>query len=519
MKLRDYQQELINKIKLSTDLRNCIQAPTGSGKTAIFSYLANNTDGKVLIIVNRKELVHQTARNIKRECSFITADVKKIVAKDVTIAMVETLARRKIDYSQFSLVIIDEVHNLQYTKIADKIKCRLLSFTATPVIMKREKFSRCPICSKETELKECCNNDTVEFSRNISLKRWYGELITSIKVSELIDLGYLTDIQEYICDNPNLVKLKTDSSGNFTKKSEDEVYNNFVSTENLYVNYVRHCEGKKTMIFNANIEANDSVVEYLKEKGYNIKGYHSESKGNRQDVVDWFKYSKDGILASVGVFTTGFDVEDVECIILNKSTQSLSLYHQIVGRGGRITSKIFKPFFKLVDLGGNVVRFGSWSSDVNWQKIYNNEVEKKKSDLESFVICKNCDSLINNYPCEVCGHELPISDEEKEKKEIIKEAEAIKKLRPPTATMILRYAEANQLDINGAKNLTADYLLMMLRHSNVKITNHIQLKQRINKVIVPIYFALHKSKLEGNRIRTITDFENKCYKVCLKANH
>lgn len=519
IKLRDYQQRLVDEIYASIDVRNCIQLGTGGGKTAVFSYLANNEKGKVLIIVNRKELISQTSRNITRSCSFITSEVKKIEIKDVTIAMVETLARRKIDYSQFSLVIIDEVHNLQYTKIAKNINCRLLSFTATPVTMKREKFNRCPICSEKTQKKTCCNTDTVEFTKSISLKRWYGNLITSITVKELIENNYLSDIQEFICDNPDLIKLKTDASGMFTKKSESEVYDTFISVENLYLNYSKHCENQKTMVFNSSIKANDNAVAYFLEKGHEVRGYDSNSNEDRTEVVEWFRCTPNAVLMSVGVFTTGFDVDDVECIILNRSTTSLSLYHQIVGRGARLTTKIFKPFFKLIDLGGNVVRFGSWSDNVDWKGIYNNEKEKKKSDLENFIVCKSCDALINSYPCDVCGYEVGEgSGEGKIKSEKIKEAVAVKKMKPPTPEMILRYAENNNLDINAAKNLTADYLLMMLRHSNTKIKNHNFLRKRINLVILPIYFALHKSKLKGNRIRTISDFENKCYKRCLKAN-
>jgi superfamily II DNA or RNA helicase len=110
------------------------------------------------------------------------------------------------------------------------------------------------------------------------------------------------------------------------------VFNNLASTENLMANYEEHCLGKKTMVFNSNIKSNEEAVKMFRLKGYNARGFDSKTKGSRKDIVDWFKNTPNGILMSVGVFTTGFDCDDVEAIILNKATNSLSLYHQIVGR-------------------------------------------------------------------------------------------------------------------------------------------------------------------------------------------
>ena len=63
IQLRDYQQELVDKIEVSTSLRNCVQLSTGGGKTIVFSYLANKFEGRVLILVNREELLYQAMKN------------------------------------------------------------------------------------------------------------------------------------------------------------------------------------------------------------------------------------------------------------------------------------------------------------------------------------------------------------------------------------------------------------------------------------------------------------------------
>ena len=516
--LYTHQAELEQKISSSTTLRNCVQLSTGGGKTIIFSHLANNYKGRVLILVNRVELLEQTAKNITRTKSLITAKTKSIGSGEVLIGMVESVNNRikkgVFNLDLIDLIIVDEIQNLQFIKVFENYKNRLLGFTATPVTMKKESYFKCRYCdSRFANQEDCCGKETKKYSLQVSLKRWYGDLIQGISISELIEKGYLTPVHNFVCDNGNLDKLKTDSSGEYTNKSQNEVFNNVASTENLLENYKEHCLGKKTMVFNSNIETNNEAFKMFQQNGYNVRAFDSKTKGSRKEVVEWFRNTPDGVLMSVGVFTTGFDVDDVEAIILNKATKSLSLYHQMVGRGGRITKKIYKPYFKLIDLGGNIAEFGSWSDEVNWSEIYNHEKEKKTQirDLEDFNICHACEAMIKSFPCEYCGAEKKV----KKATQKVVIAKELKKLPPPKATHILNYALANDLDINEAKKLTANYILDMFLFSQTskkKVSENVDyLKEQIKISIHPIYFALHGSELKGNRKRTIKDFEQKIF--------
>jgi len=92
------------------------------------------------------------------------------------------------------------------------------------------------------------------------------------------------------------------------------------------------------------------------------------SDKDRKDVLRWFKVTPDAILTSVGILTTGFDEPTVQTIILNRATRSLTLYHQMIGRGSRKLPN--KDNFKLIDLGNNVRRFGVWQDYLNWQDAF-----------------------------------------------------------------------------------------------------------------------------------------------------
>jgi DNA repair protein RadD len=79
-------------------------------------------------------------------------------------------------------------------------------------------------------------------------------------------------------------------------------------------------------------------------------------KADREKILSNFKNGKTKCLVNVGVLTTGFDYPQLECVLMARSTMSLSLYYQIVGRAMRIHPS--KENAWIVDLGGNISFFG-----------------------------------------------------------------------------------------------------------------------------------------------------------------
>jgi len=71
MQLRPYQNKAVQDIKtfFQKGGKSCIlQAPTGSGKTVIFTFLAKQVEGKnkkVLIFTDRAELLTQAGESIR----------------------------------------------------------------------------------------------------------------------------------------------------------------------------------------------------------------------------------------------------------------------------------------------------------------------------------------------------------------------------------------------------------------------------------------------------------------------
>ncbi|MFN5415749.1 MAG: DEAD/DEAH box helicase [Flavobacteriia bacterium] len=358
--LYPFQDKTVNSILAEFDENDSnfnllYQLPTGGGKTVIFSEIARKYIEKfgkrVLILTHRIELSVQTSKQLNAigvGNKVISSDVKKLSEEDnfpCYIAMVETLNNRLRDNENFiedvGLVIVDEAHYNSFRKIFQYyVNTNILGVTATPL----------------------SSNKALPLNDN------YNKLLVGECISSLIDSGYLSNAETFTYD-VNLHGLKIGSNGDFTVSSSELVYGNYFMQEKLLFAYEEVAVGDKTLIFNSGIETSLQVEETFKKRGYKIKHLDSTfSDKDRKAVLAWFKETKDAILTSVGILTTGFDEPTVETIILNRATRSLTLYHQMIGRGSRKLPN--KSKFKVIDLGNNVRRFGYWQDFINWQDAF-----------------------------------------------------------------------------------------------------------------------------------------------------
>lgn len=373
--LYPFQEKSVNDIlhlltENGKDFNLLFQLPTGGGKTVIFSEITKKyieqTNEKVLILTHRIELSVQTSKQLSAinvPNKVINSEVKEIPDQDeysCFIAMVETLNNRLNDDENFikgiGLVIVDEAHYNSFRKIFQFYgNANILGVTATPL----------------------SSNKVLPLNDN------YDQLLVGESISSLINGGYLADADTFTYD-VNLHGLKIGSNGDFTVSSSDVVYGNYFMQEKLLFAYEEVGIGQKTLVFNSGIETSLRVEETFKKRGFKIRHLDSTfSDKDRKDVLRWFKETPDAILTSVGILTTGFDEPTVQTIILNRATRSLTLYHQMIGRGSRKLPN--KGRFKVIDLGNNVRRFGLWQDFINWQDAFrfpDRFLEARMSELE-----------------------------------------------------------------------------------------------------------------------------------------
>lgn len=357
IRLRAYQERAVEEIReaLNKYRRVLFCAPCGMGKTICFSYIAGkqyNLDRKVLIISNRCEILEQNGGAIENfgiNIAYINPKNKKIPKDKIVCAMAQTLKRRVLkpeweEYIRsFDFYIIDECHSCDSDFIHPYIgeQAFLLGCSATPV----------------------------RRSHQAQLGYFYKAMVESVSVKELIGLGYLSKSHHYSIVAPSLDGLKIDSgTGDYNNKQLAARY----ESKKLYVGivdeYLRLTPHKKAICFCVSArQAIDMTKEFL-DNGvsarYILSGSFDEDStysGKRDEVFEAFKRNEFEVLVNVSVCTAGFDQRDIEVVILNFATVSLSKYLQAVGRGSRITDT--KHDFYVLDAGCNVSKFGVYEAE------------------------------------------------------------------------------------------------------------------------------------------------------------
>lgn len=357
--LYSYQQGAIKQIfeKFETapdDYHLLYQLPTGGGKTVIFSeivrqYLKNHNK-KVLVMTHRIELCKQTSEmltsfGVVNKVVNSTANLDDQERYSCFVAMVETLNNRlnddMLDISDIGLVIIDEAHYNSFTKLFKFFeKSFILGVTATPL----------------------------SSNKNLPMKDNYNELIAGESIANLIENEFLARAEIFQYDM-GLTSLEVGANGDYTVKSSEDLYTSNSMLDKLLDAYLKHSNGKKTLIFNNGINTSVQVYYHFRAEGLPIAHLdNTASKKQRKEILKWFKKTPNAILTSVSILTTGFDEPTIDTIILNRATKSLTLYYQMIGRGSRILNN--KSSFKVIDLGNNCYRFGPWGSNLDWRAIF-----------------------------------------------------------------------------------------------------------------------------------------------------
>jgi superfamily II DNA or RNA helicase len=388
-KLYHYQERDILKLfeKLehaAINHRLLYQLPTGGGKTIIFSEISKRFikkfNRKVIILTHRIELCRQTSTILKDfgiKNKVIVSGEKKI-RKDGTpcfVAMVETLNNRieegLINTDDIGLVIIDEAHHNSFRKLLDKFhNASVIGVTATPL-----------------------SSDVDQ-----PLHESYDELIVGESIDSLIEQGFLAKPVTWRYD-VELNTLTRGANGDFTINTSDELYSSPAMLALLMQAYEENSKNKKTLIFNNGIFTSKNVCQAFMDAGYPIKHLDNNTPvTEREEILKWFRKTRGAILTSVSILTTGFDEPTVRTIILNRATTSLTLYHQMIGRGSRRLPQ--KKSFNIIDLGNNTDRFGDWNAIVDWNYIFEHPEEYlEKMNSESHQDLHNLPSeLRSKFP-------------------------------------------------------------------------------------------------------------------------
>lgn len=124
MKLRDYQQEAVNKIRWASQLEgnDLVSLPTGAGKSLVIASIASQNDDHVLIIQPSREILIQNMGKLSEivgeaVVGAFSASVGRKEVKKYTFATIGSVVNCPERFVDFNLIIIDECHLVNPKKL------------------------------------------------------------------------------------------------------------------------------------------------------------------------------------------------------------------------------------------------------------------------------------------------------------------------------------------------------------------------------------------------------------------
>jgi superfamily II DNA or RNA helicase len=396
--LREYQQELVGRIRdaFRRGRRSpMVVAPTGSGKTVLFSYISHGTAAKgnrVLILVHRQELIDQTAKTLRAfgvPHGIIAAGRSGDRHQQVQVASVQTIVRRPGIFRP-DLIIVDECHHASAGSwlkvIAANPQARILGFTATP-----------------------------ERLDGKGLGSVFDEMILGPSVAWLIENGHLCKPRYFappVVADLSRIHMR---GGDFAKDELASIMDSKAIIGDAVDHYRRICPGSPAIAFCVSVDHARHTAAQFQAAGFRaatIDG--SMDREARRDIVAALADGRIHVMTSCEIVSEGFDIPLVTAAILLRPTASLGLHLQQIGRVLRPAPG--KDRAIILDHVGNCGRHGYAETEREWS--LEGRDKKKRAKQESSVEMRQCPSCyLCHEPapiCPECGHVYEIQRRELE---------------------------------------------------------------------------------------------------------
>jgi len=235
----------------------------------------------------------------------------------------------------------------------------------------------------------------------------YEEIVQTISVSELTELGYLAKARYFSPSTPDLEKLKK-VRGDFAQRELAERVNRPKHVGDVVSNYLAYGEARQTICFA--VDRAHSIELCAKFIAAGINARHVDGRmapPEREELMSSFKAEQFQVLTNCQIGTYGLDVPSLSCVILARPTASLVLHLQMLGRGLRAHSG--KSNCLIFDHAGNLNRHGLASSPYVWsitdgQAKPEQPSTAKGEHIREQMECPNCRAVYKPQPaCPECG--------------------------------------------------------------------------------------------------------------------
>lgn len=369
--------------------RVLLQAPTGSGKTALASDIvcrAQQAGHSVFFNCHRDELVTGTSRTFTKygiAHDFVSAS-RRTGSALVKIASVDTLKNRVRMLSPPKVAVWDEAHHLG----AEGWRAIMKAWPNTYHVG----LSATPWRLDGTGLGDC-----------------FDEMIEGPAVAWLIEQGYLANFEIFAPNVPDMSGVRKHGR-EYSRADASARMDIPKRTGDIITHWRRHALGRRTIGFGVNVGDSMMMAEAFRANG--IGAVHLDGKTSdttRRNAIRDYANGSVQILFNVALFDEGFDLASIaqrddiviEALIDAAPTQSLSRVMQRWGRALRPQD----GDAIILDHAGNTLRHGFPDDPRAWSLDGREKSGKGGDDgPPPPVICTDCYMAVRRPLPPCCPH-------------------------------------------------------------------------------------------------------------------
>jgi len=383
----------------------CLRAATGFGKTVVMVHTIKDVleaEGRALLLVPLDQLRRQAMESALAggipadQICTIGVDKKPDLSRPLVITSVQTVSRRKelLTHYKWTLILLDEAHISAFYRSLDPLwgdemqDQKVLGVTATPVRLKKTeafspRFSHMTVATPEAEL--------MRLHRLCPSVRYFG-----FKSGGQIDTSSVHTVR-----------------GDFDQ-GELEIASDQPELLLHCVNqWKRLCEGRRTLVFCVSIRHAEHAAQTFTEAGIPAAMVCADTP--LQERLEIYRKLDSGelqVLTSRDVLAVGFNSIHISAICLCRSTKSLAVYLQQLGRGLRAAAD--KGDLIVLDQAGCVTRFGPAEMPREWSLSPPERTKSEGGGEAPMKQCPECEALIpaSAKVCPECGKTQPVKEKQ-----------------------------------------------------------------------------------------------------------
>jgi superfamily II DNA or RNA helicase len=235
----------------------------------------------------------------------------------------------------------------------------------------------------------------------------FDQLVDVVGVAELTRQGFLAPSRYFAPTQPDLNRVGI-IAGDYNSQQLGEVMNVPLLVADVVQTWLDKAPDRRTAVFAVNIKHSIALAEAFQRHGVSAEHADCRTPTRERDAAfARFTSGETQVFCNVDLATMGFDLPELDCVVLARPTKSIVRYLQPIGRGSRPAEG--KTDCIVLDHAGCVAEHGFAHELRHWTLEGKRALEGPRKAVGGGpaepIVCANCSAVFQRTrTCPECGH-------------------------------------------------------------------------------------------------------------------